>query len=256
MVLVLIIVGAGIAALTHTAPFPFLLELLNPGESAWHMPRLVDTPAVYLTYDDGPNPTATPALLDVLGREGARATFFVIPAHVTPETAPILRRIVADGHGLALHSDTRARMLDRPDALAERVSTEAARLAELANAPLCPFFRPHAGWRGGWMYEGLKRAGFRLAGWSFGMWDWNWWRRPNPERLAERLASNAADGDVIVLHDGHHIDPRADRHRTVEATARLIPLLRARGFALRQMCEETVPVMPREVAIGAAPAAP
>ena len=68
------------------------------------------------------------------------------------------------------------------------------------------------------------------------MWDWNWWRASKPEKLASRLAGRASDGDIIVMHDGHHENPRADRARTVTATAELIPLLRKRGFRFASLC--------------------
>src|SRR4029453_237761 len=58
-------------------------------------------PTVYLTFDDGPNPEATPQLLDVLARHGVSATFFVIDKHLTPGTAPILRRALVEGHAEA-----------------------------------------------------------------------------------------------------------------------------------------------------------
>ncbi len=86
------------------------------------------------------------------------------------------------------------------------------------------------------MYEGLDRVDYRLAGWSFRMWDWNWWRASEPEKLAARLASRASDGSIVVMHDGHHRNPRADRRHTVQATAELIPLLRQRGFRFGQLC--------------------
>ncbi len=57
MAIVLTIVALGALALAHTAPFPFLLEYLGPDRSLWRMPRSPGTPAVYLTFDDGPNPT-------------------------------------------------------------------------------------------------------------------------------------------------------------------------------------------------------
>jgi peptidoglycan/xylan/chitin deacetylase (PgdA/CDA1 family) len=86
------------------------------------------------------------------------------------------------------------------------------------------------------MYEGLDRAGYTLAGWSFGMWDVSLWRATKPQRLASRLAERASDGSIVVMHDGHHKDPRANRRRTVDATAELIPLLRQRGFAFDTLC--------------------
>lgn len=234
-------VGIGIVALAHSAPFPFLLEWIGPDRSVWHAPRHDGKPAIYLTYDDGPNPTATPALLDVLAREQATATFFIIPRHVTQETAPILRRVLAEGHAIGLHSHTRALMLKRPAELARLLTADADRIAALAGGAPCRLFRPHAGWRGGEMYEGLDRADYRLAGWSFGMWDFNWWRRSRPEKLAARLASKASDGDIVVMHDGHHDNPRADRAHTVRATAELIPLLRRKGLTFGRLCDVAAP---------------
>ena len=230
-------IGIGLVALAHTAPFPFLLEWIGPGRSVWHAPHPSGTPTIYLTYDDGPNPRVTPELLDVLARENVRATFFVIPKHVTTETAPILTRMLADGHAVAMHSHTRQLMLKRPDALAQELTTEANRIAALAGGAPCRLFRPHAGWRGGEMYAGLDRADYTLAGWSFGMWDFNWWRPSKPEKLASRLAAKASDGDIVVMHDGHHENPRADRTQTVRATAQLIPLLRAKGLAFGRLCD-------------------
>ena len=56
----------GTLFLSHTAPFPFLLDKFAPSRSIWRMPHAGGPPTVYLTFDDGPNPTATPQLLDVI----------------------------------------------------------------------------------------------------------------------------------------------------------------------------------------------
>jgi peptidoglycan/xylan/chitin deacetylase (PgdA/CDA1 family) len=231
------LVFAGMVAvlLSHTAPFPFLLEYIGPGRSMWQGPS-ASVPTVYLTYDDGPNPDATPALLDVLAREKATATFFIIPEHVTPDTAPIVRRAMEDGHGVALHSRSRALMLMPPPELAAWLDRQAAEIERLAGARPCRLFRPHAGWRGGQLYSGLDRADHRLAGWGLFMWDFNWWRPVRPERQASRLAARASDGSIIVMHDGHHRNPRADRRHTVTATEQLIPLLRRRGLTPGTLC--------------------
>ena len=232
----LVLVGAALVAMAHTVPFPFLLEYMGPGRSTWQGPPSDGDPAIYLTYDDGPNPEATPDLLDVLAREGVTATFFIIPDHVTAETAPILRRAMVEGHAIGLHSHTRALMLKPPQGLAALLEGQAAQVEALTGGRPCRLFRPHAGWRGGQMYEGLDRAGYTLAGWGFSMWDFNWWRATKPERLASRLATRASDGSIVVMHDGDHKNPRADRRRTVQATADLIPLLRQRGFVFRTLC--------------------
>jgi peptidoglycan-N-acetylglucosamine deacetylase len=228
--------GVVTVLLAHTAPFPFLLDRFAPAESIWHMPATPASPTVYLTFDDGPNPTATPDLLDLLAATGTRATFFLIDAHVSADTAPLVRRMFDEGHAVALHSNTRALMTIAPDALAATLMHQAERIEQLAGARPCRLFRPHAGWRSGAMYEGLRRIDHRLVGWSFGLWDFNWYRRPDPAALAARLARRASAGDIIVMHDGHHVNPQADRRHTVEAVRQLVPALAARGFAFDALC--------------------
>src|SRR5262245_63038016 len=118
---VFIAVAAGILALAHTAPAPFLFDAVSHGRAAWHMPKR-ERPTVYLTFDDGPNPTTTPDLLDVLARERARATFFLIDRHITDRTAPLVRRMFDEGHAIALHSASRKYMLQSPDSFAVTMS--------------------------------------------------------------------------------------------------------------------------------------
>jgi peptidoglycan/xylan/chitin deacetylase (PgdA/CDA1 family) len=237
--LLFLAVGIGVLFLAHTAPFPFLLEAFSPSRSVWRVPDepgRKGTPLIYLTYDDGPNPAATPALLDVLRETGTQATFFLIDAHLTESTAPIVRRMFDEGHAVALHSDTRALMIKAPADLAALLTGYADRIEQLAGRRPCRLFRPHAGWRSGSMYEGLVQIDHRLVGWSWGLWDWNWFQRPDAERLARRLAKRASRGDIIVLHDGHHVDPSPDRRYAVEATRQLVPALKQRGYGFGRLC--------------------
>lgn len=229
--------GFGALFLAHTAPFPFVLESFAPSKSLWRMPAGNGPPTVYLTYDDGPNPTATPALLDVLRETGARATFFLIDAHLTEATAPIVRRMFDEGHGVALHSNTRALMIKTPAQLAATLTRNANRIEQLAGRRPCRLFRPHAGWRSGSMYEGLTQIDYRLVGWSWGLWDWNWHRPREARDLAARLVRRASPGDIVVMHDGHHVNPAADRRYAVEATGQLIPELKAKGYSFGVLCD-------------------
>jgi peptidoglycan-N-acetylglucosamine deacetylase len=238
MMLMLLAAGLGAMFLAHTAPFPFLLETLERGRTFWRVPHQGGPPAVYLTYDDGPNPAATPALLDVLAAAGARATFFLIDRHLSEETAPIVRRMFEEGHAVALHSHTRGLMVLPPHQLAAELAQAATRIEQLTGHRPLRLFRPHAGWRSGAMYEGLEQGDYQLVGWGWQLWDFNWYRRPDPDRLVRRFVREAQAGDIIVMHDGHHVDPRADRGHTVEITARLLPELRARGFIFNALTDE------------------
>jgi chitooligosaccharide deacetylase len=236
-VFLLVVAAAfGLVALAHTAPFPFLLDWAGMGRPIWRMPA-TDPPTVYLTFDDGPNPEATPALLDVLARERAPATFFLIERHITGATAPIVRRIAGDGHAIGLHSHTRALTVMPPARLAQALESFADRVEAIAGVRPCRAFRPHAGWRSGTMLDALDRIDYRLVGWGWRLWDWNWYRRPSAASTVARVLAHASPGDIVVLHDGHHENPRADRRHTVDTAAALVPALRARGFRLGRICE-------------------
>jgi peptidoglycan/xylan/chitin deacetylase (PgdA/CDA1 family) len=236
-VIVAVGLALGVIVLAHTAPFPFLLDWPDD-RSIWHMPQAPGQRTLYLTFDDGPNPNpgATPALLDLLAREHVHATFFLIDRYVTEDTAPLVRRMFAEGHAVALHSDTRKLMRISPDQVATTLTAAADRIEQLAGSRPCRAFRPHGGWRSAMMYAGLQKMNYRLIGWTFLRWDWNWFRKRTADSIVSRILAHAAPGDIIVTHDGDHAKPNADQHYVVEAWTRLIPELRARGFDFATVC--------------------
>lgn len=231
------LVLVGVVALAHMAPFPFVFEAFRPDRSVWRMPKSAGPPAIYLTFDDGPNAEWTPPLLDALRDHGAQATFFLIDHHITDATAAIVKRMADEGHVIALHSGTRRLLLESPDDLARVLQRAADRIAAITSRRPCRLFRPHAGWRSGTLYRALERSDYRLAGWSWGMWDFDWGRARAADRLAARLARKASDGDIVVIHDGHHKDPRADRRHAADTVRRLAPALQARGFVFKGLCD-------------------
>ncbi len=236
MFLLIVAAGFGLMTLAHVAPFPFLLDALASDTARWEMPVDAETRRVYLTFDDGPNPAATPELLDVLASHEARATFFILDRHLTPETAPMVTRMFEEGHAVALHSHTRGLMVLEPDELADVLLASADRIEALAGSRPCPAFRPHGGWRSGQMYAGLDLIDHTLVGWGWFLWDWDWFRARDGGRLARRFVARVSDGDIIVMHDGHHEDPTPDRRYSIEATAQMVPALRERGFEFGTIC--------------------
>ncbi len=185
-----------------------------------------ERPAVALTIDDAPDPVATPRILDVLARHGARATFFVITDYVAGNEA-LLRRMVAEGHELANH-------LTRDEASARLLA--AAFEEELARAHdvLSPYgpiqwFRPGGGRLAEWMPAAVERAGYRSALGSVYPFDaaipWSGF-------AARYILWNATPGAVIVLHDRGLRGPR-----TAATLERVLPALRARGLAVVTLSE-------------------
>ena len=233
--LIFLAIGVGVTALAHMWPAPFVIDWMAGDRAVWSMPR-TGTPTVYLTFDDGPNPSTTPDLLDVLAKEGEQATFFIIDDHLNEQTAPIVRRAFEEGHAVALHSATRHPMLMTPHQLGSTLRLAAARIHTLTGGTPCRAFRPHAGWRSGQLYAGLREMDYRLIGFGWMLWDFNWFRARNADSSLRRIAPRVSDGDIIVMHDGDESAPTRDQRHTVEATRRLIPALRARGFAFGKVC--------------------
>ena len=195
--------------------------------------------AVYLTFDDGPNPEATPALLDVLARHNVVATFFVIDRHLTPDTAAIVRRAAAEGHAIALHSHTQAAdgaVTRRAGPYARRGRREARRVSTGVE----PCSGVPAAWRraqrrhdGGPATERTAAGGMGNVPLGLGLVP----EHATPIGSCRALAGRAGPGSIIVLHDGHHKNPRADRRYTIETVERLIPLLRAKGLEFGTICD-------------------
>ena len=95
-----------------------------------------------------PNPTTTPSLLDVLARERVQATFFLIDRHIDDRTAPLVARMFADGHAVALHSHTRAYMMMSPETFARTLTAAADHIEQVGgHRPCRAFVRTQVGVR-------------------------------------------------------------------------------------------------------------
>jgi peptidoglycan/xylan/chitin deacetylase (PgdA/CDA1 family) len=178
---------------------------------------------VCLTFDDGPHPHNTPALLDVLARHAVTAVFFVCGARVV-EHPEIVREIVARGHVLGNHTMHHDDLGDwAPDRVeADLRATNAAVRAAVPGASI-PYFRaPYGRW--GASPQVAHALGMRSVGWRLDVADWE---PQTAQGLYERLVDGVEPGAVVLLHDGG-----GDRMPTVEAVDLVVPELRSRGWAL------------------------
>ena len=185
-----------------------------------------DTKQVALTFDDGPNPTVTPRVLDVLRSEGVPATFFLLGKHVErwPELA---RKVAADGHGLGNHGYHHRKLHFRGPAYV-RVDLELGSDAiEQATNARPTFFRAPHGFRSPWASRIARELGQTTIGWTLGVWDSD---KPGVDAIVRRSVDGCRPGTILVLHDGDGYDPDGDRTQTAEALPRIIHELRARGY--------------------------
>lgn len=183
--------------------------------------------AVALTFDDGPNPDATPRILDVLRESQVSATFFLLGKHV--ERWPQLARRIADeGHAIGNHGYHHRKLHLRGPGYTRVdlcLGTEVI-LRATGQGPPKHFRAPH-GFRSPWVNAIARELGQRAVGWTLGVWDTD---RPGAEAIAERVRRGVRPGSILLLHDGDAYDPEGDRTQTADALSQVIRELRSRGY--------------------------
>lgn len=182
---------------------------------------------VALTFDDGPDPVHTPAILDALAAAGVRATFFMVGRRV--EAAPAVARAVREGeHDLGNHTYGHRHLWTlSPAASVAEVDRGAAAVAEATGASP-RYFRPPWGTFNWAAYVRAGQLGEARILWSVRP---EGWLRPAPgPRMAAHVVRKAHPGAIINLHDrgGHPSTPDATR----DALPHIIAGLRARGYEI------------------------
>lgn len=182
--------------------------------------------AVALTFDDGPDPQVTPAVLDELRRHGARATFFVIGAHLAAHTE-LGRRIAAEGHVLANHSWQHSYLQNfrlREWQTAEISRGESAIEAVTGRAST-RLYRPPVGMKTGDQARAIGALGLQVIAWSVHSRDTI---DPDPRSMARRVLKGIRGGDIVLLHDGDRVPGR--RRSCPEAVRLILEGLREKGL--------------------------
>ena len=189
--------------------------------------RRVPGSEVAITFDDGPNPRATPVILDVLRREEVRATFFVLGRHAD-RWPDLVRRMADEGHQLGNHGYWHRKLHRRSPAYVRDDLRRGAEAIERASGGIRPrLFRAPHGFRSPWVTPIASSLGERTVGWSLGVWDS---ARPGAGEIARRALDGARAGSILLLHDGDGYDAEGDRMQTAEALPAIIHGLRARGL--------------------------
>ncbi|MFJ3876449.1 polysaccharide deacetylase family protein [Streptomyces sp. NPDC090077] len=179
--------------------------------------------AMVLTFDDGPDPRYTPAILDTLARYGVRAMFFVCGEMAT-ENRALLRRIAAEGHVIGNHTWTHPLI---PSLSRSALEAEIGRTSEVVHqvtgqAPLW-FRAPYGAW---------NRAAFEIGA-DLNMEPFAWtvdtldWKEPGSTTIVSRVLAGAGPGVVVLNHDAG-----GNRSQTVRALEAYLPQLLGRGYRM------------------------
>lgn len=181
-----------------------------------------DGAVIHLTFDDGPNGSYTPQILDLLARYDARAVFFTIGQQVGGGSA-LVQRAVAEGHRIGNHSWSHPSLagLSRPAFDQEIGRTQDAIEAATGTRPSC--LRPPYGAMSDQTRAWAAEAGLVTVLWDIDPQDW---ARPGVDAIVGSVVDYARPGDVVLFHDGG-----GNRDQTIAALERILPQLADRGFA-------------------------
>jgi peptidoglycan/xylan/chitin deacetylase (PgdA/CDA1 family) len=178
---------------------------------------------IALTFDDGPDPQRTPALLDALAELAVPATFFLLGSRVDANPA-LAARIARDGHEIGNHTYSHRYLpLARSRTLAEEVAATDVAIAR-ATGQVPTLMRPPYGGRSPRNVRTVQRAGKRVVLWDVNSFDWK--GKPATE-VAQRVLARVRPGSIVLMHDA-----RDGGEVTVDAVRMLVPELRARSYDL------------------------
>jgi peptidoglycan-N-acetylglucosamine deacetylase len=175
---------------------------------------------IALTFDDGPDPATTPAILDVLARHGMRATFFLVGERAARHP-DLVRRIAGEGHEIGNHSWDHPSLPTLPSrAVADQLRRTRAALAPHGEA----LMRPPFGNQTLRTWLAARRLGYRVVIWTVMGEDW---RDDAAETIAGRILARAAPGAIVLLHDSLHAF-EAERYRDRTPTVGALDILAER----------------------------
>ena len=185
---------------------------------------------VYLTFDDGPHPTWTPRVLELLELYEAPATFFVLGQSATryPE---IVERMVAEGHEAENHTFDHVWLDKAPrDLFISQVTAADDALHAAAGERVDPIacLRPPYAAMNDHTRDLAAELGKSVVLWSVDTQDW---RRPGAAQITSHVLTNVRPGSIILMHDGG-----GDRAQTVGALGAILDALAARGYTFGLLC--------------------
>ncbi|HEY3008327.1 MAG TPA: polysaccharide deacetylase family protein [Micromonosporaceae bacterium] len=190
-------------------------------QDALGVQRVTGSADIALTFDDGPSPTWTPKVLDLLRANRVKATFCLVGAQVHKYPA-LVARIVREGHVLCNHSWIHdVKLGGRPAAAirADLVRTNAEIRKAVPGAKIAFFRQPGGRWTPA-VVTIVRALGMIPLGWDVDPRDWE---KPPARTIQQRVLTGVRPGSIVLLHDGG-----GDRTQTLAACRSLLTQLRGR----------------------------
>ena len=215
--------GVGIVSAAAWAT-PALAPISPPVAFALRLPRRFSH-GVALTFDDGPHPEGTPAVLDALG--DTKATFFMVGERVL--AAPdVAREVAARGHIVAVHGHRHRNLLRlTPAAIARDLDEAHDAIATHTGVSPVLHRAPYGIYSWAALIE-VRRRGWAPILWS--RWGHDWRASATPLGVAEEVAGGLTAGDVLLLHDADDYSAPGSWRTTVAALPFVLEAIAAAGL--------------------------
>jgi peptidoglycan/xylan/chitin deacetylase (PgdA/CDA1 family) len=183
--------------------------------------KSVGAKVVALTFDDGPWPTSTAAIIKALKANDAQATFFTLGSQIKSRAA-LVKLELANGNAVGVHSWNHA-LMTRRSASVNKADLAKCKKTLIAATGVKPvWFRPPYGATGPTLKKTAASVGLRQVIWTVDTLDWKYRTQSS---VVARALGPARDGSIILMHDGG-----GPRGATVAAVPVIIRRLRAKGF--------------------------
>ncbi len=182
---------------------------------------------VALTFDDGPHPVTTRAILDILREHDVRATFFLL-GHKVQQHPDVVREIHAAGHTIGIHGFEHDRLFSlRSAGYAQRQIERTRDAIELACGVRATLFRPPIGFASHLTFLGAERAGTALVAWSVRSLDGI--AGAVADKVADRVIAHLKEGAIVLMHDAAERDDFTPA--SIAALPRILDAIRQRRLS-------------------------
>ena len=190
-----------------------------------------DRRVLYLTFDDGPSPSATDRVLDTLEARDVPAAFFLLGSHVRMHPR-IALRVGRSHHAIGNHTQRHPKLHVKGRRFIEgELRAAHASIVDVVGRVPQSFRAPH-GLRNPFVHAVARELGYDVFGWTLGVWDSD---RPGAEEIRRRVRRGIRPGAIILLHDGDGYAADGDRAQTADALDGIIRDARDEGYEFRPL---------------------
>ncbi len=205
------------------ARIPSIMTRLFPSR-VWRIPATQKL--LYLSFDDGPHPTITPKVLDMLTAHGAKASFFCIGDRVK-QFPDIYQRIIDEGHAVGNHSFHHLNGWKTND---DDYGNDVENAAKVIDSSL---FRPPYGRMKGSQARAISAKGFKTIMWTVLSGDYD--KKIGPAECAKRVLNNIEPGFIFLFHDSE----KAEKNMLI-ALEKLLEVSKLKGFRCEKINEKLI----------------